>query len=39
MIQAPAPLKVRAFQVAEETALTLLEIQPRVVGGMISRRA
>lgn len=37
--QVALPLKLRAVQAAEDTVLTLPEIQPRVVGGMMSRRA
>jgi hypothetical protein len=39
MTQAPLPLKERALQAYEEMVLTLLAIQPRVVGGTMSRRA
>lgn len=39
MTQAALPLKERAVQAALETVLTLPETQPRVVGGMMSRRA
>jgi hypothetical protein len=39
MTQADLPPKERAVQVADEAALSLEEIQPRVVGGIISLRA
>lgn len=39
MTQAPLPLKETMFQAVLVTALTRLEIQDRVVGGTISRRA
>lgn len=39
MTQAPLPPKDRTLQAALVTALTRLETQPRVVGGMMSRRA
>lgn len=39
MTQAPLPLKESTLQALLEMALTLLEIQPRVVGGTMSRSA
>lgn len=39
MTQAPLPLKERTLQALLPMELTLLEIQPRVVGGTMSRRA
>lgn len=39
MTQAPLPLKERTLQAPLPMELTLLEIQPRVVGGTMSRRA
>ena len=39
MTQVALPLKEMAVQAALETVLALAEIQPRVVGGMMSRRA
>lgn len=39
MTQAPLPLKDSTLQAVLEMALTRLEIQPRVVGGTMSRRA
>lgn len=39
MTQAPLPPKDRTLQAALVTALTRLDTQPRVVGGMMSRRA
>lgn len=39
MTQAPFPLKERTLQAVLEISLTRLEIQPRVVGGTMSRRA
>lgn len=39
MTQVALPLKEMADQAAPVTVLTLFEIQPRVVGGTMSRRA
>jgi hypothetical protein len=39
MTQVALPLKERAVQAAEPTVEALPLIQPRVVGGMMSRRA